>query len=218
MAPTLVSARAFDEAEGLDDWRYVFRTIQAEFGAASFTEGAALLARIAGEADGRDHHPDLALGYPGRVRVVLTTHSAGGVTDLDLDLAHAISAMARDAGAEADTSRPQVVELAIDTMEADAIRPFWVAALGYKEDADGNLSDPRGSGPSIWFQQMDEPRTERNRFHIDIDVPHDEADARVTAALDAGGRMVSDEHARSWWVLADADGNEACICTWQDRD
>jgi len=29
--------------------------------------------------------------------------------------------------------------------------------------------------------------------------------------------MISDQYARSWWVLADADGNEACVCTWQDR-
>ena len=69
----------------------------------------------------------------------------------------------------------------------------------------------------MWFQQMDEPRTERGRFHIDVDVPHDVAEERVAAALAAGGTLVTDEFARSWWVLADADGNECCICTWQDR-
>jgi 4a-hydroxytetrahydrobiopterin dehydratase len=43
------------------------------------------------------------------------------------------------------------------------------------------------------------------------------ADERVAAALAAGGTLVEDRFARSWWVLADADGNEACVCTWQDR-
>ncbi len=55
---------------------------------------------------------------------------------------------------------------------------------------------------------MDEPRTERNRVHLDVTVPHDEAEARIAAALDAGGTLVEDRYARSWWVLADADGNE----------
>ena len=44
-----------------------------------------------------------------------------------------------------------------------------------------------------------------------------EVDALVDAALAAGGTMVTDQFAKAWWVLADAEGNEACICTWQDR-
>jgi 4a-hydroxytetrahydrobiopterin dehydratase len=48
-------------------------------------------------------------------------------------------------------------------------------------------------------------------------VPHDVAEARIAAALAAGGTLVSDAEAPSYWVLADADGNKACICTWQDR-
>ena len=64
---------------------------------------------------------------------------------------------------------------------------------------------------------MTDPRFERNRIHIDVIVPHDVAEGRVTAALAAGGTLVTDKYARSWWVLADADGNEACVSTWQDR-
>jgi 4a-hydroxytetrahydrobiopterin dehydratase len=72
-------------------------------------------------------------------------------------------------------------------------------------------------GPSVWFQQMTEPRTQRNRIHVDVIVPHDVAEQRVAEALAAGGTLLTDEYARSWWVLADADGNEACVSTWQDR-
>ncbi len=68
------------------------------------------------------------------------------------------------------------------------------------------------------FQQLDEPRPVRNRIHFDITVAHDEAEGRITAALDAGGVLVSDAAARAFWILADADGNEICVCTWQDRD
>ena len=60
--------------------------------------------------------------------------------------------------------------------------------------------------------------SQRNRVHFDITVAHDEAEARVRAALDAGGRLVDDPFARSFWVLADAEGNEVCVCTWADRD
>jgi len=44
------------------------------------------------------------------------------------------------------------------------------------------------------------------------------ASCAVTWALAAGGRLVSDAAAPAFWVLADAEGNEACICTWQGRD
>ena len=80
------------------------------------------------------------------------------------------------------------------------------------------IVDPAGQGPAIWFQQMDAPRPQRNRVHFDITVPDDEADARVRAALVAGGRLVDDSFPRSFWVLADAEGNEVCVCTWTERD
>jgi 4a-hydroxytetrahydrobiopterin dehydratase len=65
---------------------------------------------------------------------------------------------------------------------------------------------------------MDHPRPQRNRIHLDVSVPHDEADSRIEAALAAGGRLLDGARARAFWVLADAEGNEACISTWQDRD
>ena len=65
---------------------------------------------------------------------------------------------------------------------------------------------------------MDAPRPQRNRIHLDIAVPHDQAQARVAAAVAAGGRVVSDEDAPTGWVLADPEGNEACVTTWLGRD
>jgi 4a-hydroxytetrahydrobiopterin dehydratase len=72
--------------------------------------------------------------------------------------------------------------------------------------------------PAFWFQQMDAPRPQRNRIHVDVTVPHDVAEERVAATLAAGGRLVTDAYAPSWWVLADAEGNEACVCTWLGRE
>ncbi len=65
---------------------------------------------------------------------------------------------------------------------------------------------------------MDVPRRERNRIHVDLFVPHDEAENRVRAALTAGGRLVSDANAPASWTLADPEGNEVDLATWMGRD
>lgn len=217
MPYTPITAEELTESEGLGDWRVVLRTVQAEFRAPSFPAAGRLVAAIADAAEAADHHPDLSLTYPGRVRVSLTTHAVDGLSTHDVDLARHISELAKAAGATADAGTAQALEIAIDTMDADRIRPFWAAVLDYREQSDGSLSDPRGWGSPVWFQQMDEPRTERNRFHLDVSVPHDLAEQRIDAALAAGGSLVTDRYARAFWVLADAEGNEVCICTWQDR-
>ncbi len=213
--PLTASAVAADHT--LADWRFLLRHLHGTFRLPTFRAAAELVGRIAAAADAADHHPNVDLRYPGVVHVDITTHATGGLTHTDAALAREISTLAAEAGAEALATAAQALELALDTTDADAIRPFWAAVLGYREDADGALFDPAGWGPAMWFQEMDPPRRERGRFHLDVTVAHDVADARVAAALAAGGRLVSAEFARSWWVLADADGNEACVCTWQDR-
>jgi 4a-hydroxytetrahydrobiopterin dehydratase len=116
-----------------------------------------------------------------------------------------------------------MLELAIDALDIPAVLPFWRAVLGYSDEPapDGPptaIVDPAGQLPAVWFQQMDAPRPQRNRIHFDVTVAHDEAESRVQAALAAGGVLVSDSAAPSFWVLADAEGNEACVCTWLGRD
>jgi hypothetical protein len=61
------------------------------------------------------------------------------------------------------------------------------------------------------------PRPPSNRIHIDVWLPHDQAEARVAAAIAAGGHLVSDDHAPAWWTLADAEGNEVDVATWMPR-
>jgi 4a-hydroxytetrahydrobiopterin dehydratase len=65
---------------------------------------------------------------------------------------------------------------------------------------------------------MDAPRPQRNRIHLDIWVPHDQAETRIAAAIAAGGRLVTNEYAPAFWVLADSEGNEACVATIKGRD
>ncbi len=57
-----------------------------------FSAALAFAVRVGMAAEKRDHHPDLTIGW-GRVRVLWTTHDAGGVTELDLELASTTSAL-----------------------------------------------------------------------------------------------------------------------------
>ena len=174
------------------------------------------MAAVTEIAEELDHHPDVDLRYP-HVTLTTVSHDVGHLTARDRELARRVSAAARDLGVAAVPAEVSTLEIGLDVLDADLVRPFWVAVLGLKPDEGGDLADPAGRLAPLWFQQMDEPRTQRNRFHLDLTVPHDVARQRVADALAAGGRLVTDEHAPSWWVLADAEGNEVCVCTWQDR-
>lgn len=215
----------FQARTDLPDWRVLLGGIEATFRAGSFERAAALVQQIAAAAEAANHHPDLDLRYPDRVHVTLTSHAANSLTEADVALAGAISEMASGVGMAGEPRSPQRLEVAIDAVDIDAVRPFWKAVLGYVDErasTEGGqvtaLVDPLRIGPAFWFQQMDLPRPQRNRIHIDVTVAHDVADERVAAAIAAGGTLVTEEYARSYWVLADAEGNEACVCTWEDRD
>jgi 4a-hydroxytetrahydrobiopterin dehydratase len=173
--------------------------------------------RIAAAADEMNHHPDLTITYP-RVHVLLTTHDADGLSANDVALARAISKIATELDIAAEPTAVTQLEIAIDALDIPAVKPFWEAVLGYEPHLDDDSVDPKGRAPAFWFQQMDAPRPQRNRIHIDVTVPHDVAQKRIAAALAVGGTLVSDKAAPAFWILADPEGNEACICTWQGRD
>ena len=167
---------------------------------------------------------------PDRVELSLQTRVLNAVTDRDVRMARRIAGALDRRGhhpapATSDRSpRPvQTLKLAIDAMDIRAVRPFWKAVMAYVDEPGGcgpddAIVDPAGQLPLIWFQQMDASRPQRNRVHFDITVAHDEAERRVRTAVEAGGRLVDDSFARSFWVLADAEGNEVCVCTSTDRD
>jgi 4a-hydroxytetrahydrobiopterin dehydratase len=126
-------------------------------------------------------------------------------------LARQVQATARSLGLAADPSVARDVGFAIDALDIPRVRAFWAAALGYADREDEDLYDPRMLAPSIWFQQMDAPREQRNRIHVDVFVPDDQAEARVAAAVAAGGRVVYEGAAPFWRTVADPEGNEVDI-------
>jgi 4a-hydroxytetrahydrobiopterin dehydratase len=211
-----ITAKQFHDAEGIDDWRVVSGGASAVYKVSSFSEGVGFAVLIASIADELDHHPDVDLRARS-VTIRTRTHSANSLTEMDVALAQRIQSAARDFELEADPSAVQTVFIAIDAPENfDQLQPFWKAALGYKERAPHELQDPKRRAPLFWFN--DKPyEAGRNRIHVDVSVPHDLAEARVQAVLDAGGRLLGDRYAPAWWSLIDADGNVVDIATWRGR-
>ncbi|SDZ93035.1 MULTISPECIES: VOC family protein [unclassified Mycobacterium] len=204
-------------------WRLVLGAVYTEVPTAGLGTAAALAAAVV-EGTGPEAQGHLTLDVRAD-RVVLRLRSADGVTAHDIALARRISESLAERGAATTPGgvSVQAIEVAIDAIDIPAVRPFWKAVTGYVDEAgpsdlSGGLVDPAGRGPALWFQQMDVPRPQRNRIHLDVDVPHDQASARIAAALAAGGVLLSDREAPAFWVLADAEGNEVCVCTWQGRD
>ncbi|WP_309648501.1 4a-hydroxytetrahydrobiopterin dehydratase [Nocardioides sp.] len=202
----------------LEDWRLMFSSLHARFETGDFATGLALVDQIGAAAEEMDHHPDLELSYP-RVDVRLTSHDVGGVTSRDIDLARRISDLAGSLGAKAAPAATRVLELGLDTWDHEEIKPFWAAVLGYEatQAHDDELVDPDGTRPTIWFQKAERHDEPAQRFHLDLRIPPEQVESRIAGALEAGGTLVSDERAPSFWVLADAQGNKVCLTTWVGR-
>jgi 4a-hydroxytetrahydrobiopterin dehydratase len=229
MSPTLTMRETSDAVSDLG-WRYILGTLRTSVPVQSIAEAARVTARAAA-ACGTDADQHLRADLrPERVVFTLQSLDEATVTTRDIELANVITTAVVESGLRTDPElhlgaqrSVQLLEIGIDAMDIASIRPFWKAVLGYAAEADADgpedaLVDPVGQGPAIWFQQMDKPRTERNRIHFDVSVPHDEAARRIDATLAAGGRLLYDAEAPSFWVLADPEGNEACVTTWQGRD
>ena len=205
--------------EMLDDWRYVLGALHARFDTGDFATGLRLVQDIGASAEEADHHPDVDLRYP-HVTVRLSSHDVGGVTPRDVRLAREISDHAGRLGATPRPEEVRVVEFALDTRAHAEVAPFWAAVLGRPapDDGDDQLADPDGTGLGVWFQEAPEATSTvedppEQRWHVDVSVAPEVAERRVQEVVAAGGTLVSDERAPSFWVLADAHGNQACICT-----
>jgi 4a-hydroxytetrahydrobiopterin dehydratase len=226
----MLTRQQISDAVGPLGWRLVLDVLRASIEVDSLAQ-AVTVAAAATTAAGRDADARLSIDLR-RHRVVLSiqTLAVAEITEMDIALVRTVTQALTELGLRPDPvvervpeRSDQLLELAIDALDIPAVRPFWKAVLSYADEAgrDGPtdpIVDPVGQGPAVWFQQMDAPRPQRNRIHVDVSVPHDEARHRIDAARAAGGRLVSDAHAPAFWVLADIEGNEACITTWQGRD
>ncbi len=201
-------------------WRLILGTVQTHVLTESLGVGAQFAGRVA-EISGADGHVLFDL-RDDRVVVTVRSPDEDWVRPEDIELALEITSLAHALGLPVQVAgeprTPQTIEIGIDALDIPAVLPFWKAVLGYVQQGRNALIDPLFAGPAVWFQQMDAPRPQRNRIHFDVVVPDEEAQARIDATIAAGGKLVYVEEAPAFWVLADPEGNEACVCSWQGRD
>jgi 4a-hydroxytetrahydrobiopterin dehydratase len=210
------TARAFHDAAGVEDWRVLFSGAHGYFRVGSFATASRFVAAIAEIADVAGHFPDVDV-RPEGVTVRTASGEYGALSERDVELARRISAVARELQLEPDPSQVQVMQLAVAQPEGTDVGPFWAAALGYRSLGPGDdVVDRNRRTPTVTFQRLRPPKPGRGRTHIDVSVPADQAEARVAAALEAGGRLVDDTHAPHWWTLASPENHKVDIAAWPD--
>jgi 4a-hydroxytetrahydrobiopterin dehydratase len=217
-----ISPMKFHDHEGVEDWRVIgdgacaFYRVSTLGGAARFVEGIASL------LDAHDARPDIDIRHDGvTIRLLTRSDDYYGMTQRDADLARRISVAARSLELVADPSAVQSMIVIPGAWDVSKVMPFWRAVLGYQprpDSPDEDLVDAHDRSPGFWFEGMQELRGDGGgAIHIAVWVPHDQARARVDAALAAGGRLVRDDFAPAWWTLADAAGNECDVATVMHR-
>jgi hypothetical protein len=118
------------------------------------------------------------------------------------------------------TARPR--NITFDCADPYALAVFWSQVTGYKEDPeDGNRpGDPEGflagpeGHPNLLFIAVPEPKTVKNRVHLDLEPTDRTRDEEVARLLQVGATQVADlrrPDGSGWVVLADPEGNEFCV-------
>jgi hypothetical protein len=110
--------------------------------------------------------------------------------------------------------------LNIDTADPARLAGFWAAALGWRRtfetDDEVVLEPPQGSPedgvvPDLLFLRVPEPKSAKNRLHLDLRPLDQSAEVARLEALGASRRDVGQGGDVSWVVMADPDGNEFCV-------
>lgn len=198
---------------GLEDWVVLHGGPTAVFRVESLGDAARLAERIA-EVPGLG--PRTALTLTGKQLTVRLTREMWAVEAEHIELARTISAVAREHGATADRSAVQEIQVAV-AAKPDAIDiDFWRAVLGYAPVAPDNGIDPLGHGSTVWMQDLDPAKPLKHAMHIDVSVARQHIQARLDAAVAAGGRVVDSSSAPGAYILADRSGNKVCIAAWPD--
>ncbi len=205
--------RDFLAADGVEDWVILHGGPTAVFRVASLQDAARLAAAIA-TLPGLG--PRTLLTAASDRLTVKLTREMWGTEHRHVEVARAISAVARAHDAIADRAAVQEVQLAVAAMPDAIDLGFWRAVLGYAPMHDDNAIDPLGQGSTVWMQDLDPDKPLRHAMHVDVSVAREHAEARMKAAIAAGGRMVRDSDAPGAWILADRAGNKVCIAAWPD--
>jgi 4a-hydroxytetrahydrobiopterin dehydratase len=206
--------REFLAAEDVADWVVLHGGAMAVFRVPSMVE-AVRLAEAVAQVPGLDGAGALMTIADDQLTVRLT-RDMWHLEQRHVHLARAVSAVARAHGAVVDRARAQEVQLAVAGQPDTVDVGFWRAVLGYAAASDDNAVDRLGHGSTVWMQELDPAKPLRHAMHVDVSVAREQVEARLAAALAAGGRIVDDSSAPAAWILADRAGNRVCIAAWPD--
>jgi glyoxalase superfamily protein len=105
-------------------------------------------------------------------------------------------------------------QVVIDCADPPALAAFWMRFTGFErshgDDEWVSIAHPSGA-PRIGFQKVPEPKTGKNRVHVDFVAQDEEATALEIEAMGATRRWVSENPDDPFVVLADPEGNEFCV-------
>ena len=111
--------------------------------------------------------------------------------------------------------------ITVDCTDAHALGRFWGQALGWNVYFDDDPEvlvapsyPPVGPGPTMLFIPVPEPRTVKNRLHVDLQPSDRTRDEEVARLLDLGATVVEDhrtDDGLGWVWLADPEGNDFCV-------
>lgn len=211
----LISAAAFHRAPGVSDWRVTSTGPQAVFTASSLSGAAGLIAPIVTASERFGILPDVDV-RPEGVVVRIPYRSPDGIPAAATEFAASVSLAAAELPVTPAPQLAQSIGVYVAQHSQTDARPFFLAALGYEPFGDTDAVDPFRCGPQLAFNPITGDTPARGRTHFDVFVPADQAQARVHAALAAGGRLVDDTHAPAWWSLASPDNHGVDIASWTD--
>jgi catechol 2,3-dioxygenase-like lactoylglutathione lyase family enzyme len=108
-----------------------------------------------------------------------------------------------------------LTEVLIDCADAESLAAFWCDVLGWRvidrDDGDVEIGDG-GAGLTIMFQRVPEPKTVKNRLHLDVKANDGNQAAEVDRIIALGAHRIDvGQRDVSWVVLADPEGNEFCV-------
>jgi predicted enzyme related to lactoylglutathione lyase len=113
-----------------------------------------------------------------------------------------------------------ILNITFDCADARAQAQFWAAALGWtaseQDDAPGHaeylVEPPDGGSPRLYFTTVPEPKTAKNRLHLDLVPPGDDPRRELTRLVELGATVAASQPPDvGWLILADPEGNEFCL-------
>jgi 4a-hydroxytetrahydrobiopterin dehydratase len=206
--------KAFLAVDDLEDWVVLHGGPTAVYKTETFPDAAKFCQAVA-QLPGLDGTNAQINIVSDRVTVRLT-REVWNIESAHIELARSISKIAESLGVVADPGQVQEVQIAISAKLDSIDLSFWRVVLGYEPMLGDNAIDPLGNSSTIWMQELDESKRLKHAMHIDVSVPLEHAEARLKAAVKAGGIVIDDSHAPAYWILSDRSGNKVCIASWPD--